>query len=476
MSKTPLTPTPPDSKKTKTSRVSEKYIKKIDAMGDALYPDSSALRVESPEMFARASIRVGMLSLMLVFGIFGIWSIIAPINSAAIGIGKVILDNNKKTIQHLEGGIVDTIFVREGEFVEAGQKLIKLDETTAKARFELLRKQYMTTKAVEARLTAERDKQDALVFPDDIQELEAVDPSVAEALDSQRRIFSSRKDSVSGRISILNQQRQQLKEEINGLRAQSASATSQIGLLNQEISAIAQLVASRDAPRSRLLALQRQLASLSGERGEYQSRIARAQQSIGETEIEINNVANTFLNEVVEELKETQVALSDLEERIRASEDTFNRINILAPVAGTITDLLVHTEGGVIKPGDKIADIIPSDDKLVVEAQVQPQDIDVVQKGLEASVRLSAYKARFVPPIKGIVEQISADRFDDPQRGVSYYKARVVVDGDEMKALDNVELYPGMPADVLIVTGSRTFLTYLFDPIRESFSKSFRED
>ena len=390
--------------------------------------------------------------------------------------GKVVLDNNKKTIQHLEGGIVDTIFVREGDFVEAGQKLIKLDETTAKARYELLRKQFITTQAQEARLIAERDGLDELVFPDDLIEQESTDATVAEGLDSQRRIFSSRQNSVGGRISILNQQREQLKEEIAGLRSQSTSATRQIGLLNKEIRAIAQLVAERNAPRSRLLSLQRQLAGISGQRGEYRSQISRAQQRIGETEIEINNVKNNFLNEVVAELKETQVALSDLEERIRASQDTFNRINILAPVAGTITDLLVHTEGGVIKPGDKIADIIPADDKLIVEAQVQPQDIDVVRKGLEASVRLSAYKARFVPPITGTVEQVSADRFDDPQMGTSYYKARIVVDGDEIKALEEVELYPGMPTDVLIVTGTRTFLSYLFDPIRDSFSKSFRED
>jgi HlyD family type I secretion membrane fusion protein len=179
---------------------------------------------------------------------------------------------------------------------------------------------------------------------------------------------------------------------------------------------------------------------------------------------------------VNEEFKETLTNLSDVEERIRASEDMFTRINILAPITGRITDLQVHTVGGVIKPGEKLLDIIPQDDILIVEAMVQPQDIDVVREGLEASVRLSAYKARFVPPIKGKVTNVSADRFDDVQRGVSYYKARVVVDSDELDALKNVELYPGMPTDVLIVTGERTLLQYLFAPIRESFSKSFREE
>ena len=456
-----------------------KMVQKIDELGDWLYPDTSDKTAESPEMFASIAIKIGMASLLLVFGIFGIWSVIAPLDSAAIAMGKVILDSNKKTIQHLEGGIVDKIFVGEGDFIKQGAPLIQLDETTAKARYDLLRKQFITTRASEARLIAERDNRELIDFPQDLLDAEDKDEAVAEGLDSQRRLFESRRKNVEGRVSILNQKISQFKQEINGLRSQSTSASNQLSLLSQEISAISRLVANKNAPRSRLLALQRQQADLRGQRGESKAMISRAEQSIGESELEIINVRNTFLNEVVEELKETQVSLSDLEERIRSSEDTFNRINIIAPISGRVTDLLVHTVGGVIKPGDKLMDIIPSDDQLIVEAQVQPQDIDIVREGLEASVRLSAYKARFVPPITGTVTQVSADRFDDPQLGLSYYKARIVVDKEEMKELkelENVELYPGMPSDVLIVTGSRTFLNYLFSPIRESFSKSFRED
>ncbi len=449
----------------------------LDKASDWLYPlPSKDQDYSRPETLASKAICIGMTCIILVFGIFGLWAATAPLNSAAIAIGTVILDNNKKTIQHLEGGIVDAILVREGMRVSAGDVLIKLDETTAKARYELLRKQLVSAKASEARLEAERDSLGNITFPPELLKKEATDPTIKESLDSQRRLFSSRRNSIKGRISILNKKIDQYAQEIRGLGAQSVSATRQIALLKEEIQAVKTLVNSGNAPRSRLLSLQRQMEGLSGERGESGAMISRAEQSIGEAKLEMINVRNNFLNEVIEELKETQVSLSDLEERIRASEDTFNRINILSPLDGTITDLQVHTLGGVIRPGDPLMDIVPADDKLIVEALVQPQDIDVMERGLEASIRLSAYKARFVPPITGRVVHISADRFEDERNGTSYYKARIEVDSEELKNLENVELYPGMPADVLIVTGSRTMLSYLFSPIRDSFNKSFRED
>jgi HlyD family type I secretion membrane fusion protein len=458
------------------NKTTTSLIKKIDEVSQWLSPIPEKIKPDSPEYFARNSIKVGMIGIALFFGVFGLWSAIAPLNSAAIAPGRVILDSNKKTIQHLEGGIVDAILVREGQAVNKGDILLRLDETTAKARFELVRKQYLTLKATEARLIAERDDLQEIPFTKDLTDIENSDPTAKESLENQRRLFASRRDSVKGKISIHRQKIAQYKDEIRGLEAQASSSRSQIGYVNEEIESVAQLVASNNAPRSRLLSLQRQKSALDGALGEAIAGISRARQSIGESEIEILNTSNSFLNEVNNEFKETQASLSDIEERIRASEDTFTRINILAPINGKVTDLQVHTIGGVIKPGEKLMDIIPKDDVLIVEAMVQPQDIDVVRDGLEASVRLSAYKARFVPPIKGKVANVSADRFDDPQRGISYYKARVVVDSDELSHLENVELYPGMPTDVLIVTGERTMLQYLFAPIRDSFSKSFREE
>jgi HlyD family type I secretion membrane fusion protein len=440
---------------------------------------SAGQTVASPEQSSRAAIRMGMWSIIVLFGICGIWAAVAPLDSAAIAPGKVVLNNNRKSIQHLEGGIVNKLMVREGQVVKKGDILIRLDETAAKARYELVRKQFVTLRAAEARLIAERDNKKEVTFPEDLIVKVKSDATVRESLDSQKRLFEAHRGSVEGKISILMQKIEQFKEDIQGLRSQTASANRQIQLLNQEISAVRSLVVNGNAPKSRLLALERQQADLSGQLGEYRSRISRSEQSIGEAKIEIINVKNTFLNQVIQELKETQVNLSDTEERVRANEDMFKRINILAPIGGTVTALKVHTVGGVIKPGDTLMDIVPSDDKLIVEARVLPQDIDVVHAGLKANVRLSAYKSRTVPPIEGVVMMVSPDRFDDPNQGVSYYEARIEVDKkelDELNQMSNVQLYPGMPADTLIVTGSRTLLSYLFEPIRSSFSKSFREE
>jgi HlyD family secretion protein len=470
-----MSDTVPNPSPRSSNTVIAALLRVTDYVAEWLSPLPATMTPDAPEYYARQSIRIGMYSMVLIFGVFGVWSAIAPLNSAAIATGKVILDSNKKTIQHLEGGIVDKILVREGQFVKKGDPLIRLDETTAKARFEIVRKQYVTLKAAEARLVAERDNAKEIKFPEDLLAKEADDATIRDSLESQRRLFETRRNNLNGHISVLKQKMGQFQQEIRGLESQSQSARQQIGLVTQEIDSVAQLVYNNNAPRSRLLALQRQRAALDGQLGEAVASISRARQSIGESEIEIINSRNTFQNQINEELKETQVNLSDVEERVRASEDAFLRINIIAPMSGTVTDLLVHTVGGVIKPGEKLMDIVPKDDMLIIEAMVQTQDIDVVRDGLEASVRLSAYKARFVPPIKGVVTNVSADRFDDPQQHSSFYKARVVVDSDELKALENVELYPGMPADVLIITGRRTLLSYLFAPIRDSFSKSFRE-
>jgi HlyD family type I secretion membrane fusion protein len=464
---TSLIPAPSSDEKlpviTPPNALMRRTLHSLDKMG--LWLEAAPEGTESatmPEQQARRSIRTGLAL---------VWIFFAQ--------GKVVLSNNKKTIQHLEGGIVDKIFVREGQLVKKGDVLIQLDETGAKARYELVRKQFVTLQVAEARLIAERDDAKEIHFPEVLLKQKDTDSIVRESLDSQTRLFKTRRDNVEGKISVLNQKIAQFREDIAGLRSQTTSANRQLSLLGQEASAVRTLVRGGNAPKSRLLALERQQADMGGMLGEYRSRISRSEQSIAEARIEIINTRNVFLNQVIDELKETQTNLSDTEERVRASEDMFNRIHIIAPLAGKITGLKVFTVGGVIKPGENLMDIVPSDDKLVIEARVAPQDIDVVHQGLTANVRLSAYKSRFVHPIDAVVTNVSADRFDDPAHNMSYYEARVEVDVKQLEALgidQNVKLYPGMPADVFVVTGNRTLLTYLLDPIRHSFSKSFREE
>ncbi len=423
---------------------------------------------------ARGPIIVGLWIAIFVFVFLGGWAAFAPLDSAAIAPGSVVLDDNKKTIQHLEGGIISEILVKEGDSAEAGQPLIRLSGTTARARQEILGNQLRTAQATSARLIAERDGLEELTFSPELLELQDR-PEVQEIMDGQKRLFESRSKAMKGQTDVLQQRIAQLRDEIEGLVAQEKAASAQIKLIKEEIETVQALVDKGQGLKPRLLSLQRKAAELEGNRGEFVALIARAEQAIAENNLQIINTENEHQSEVIALLRETQDTIADLQERVRASEDILERITVTAPQSGVITGLKFHTVGGVVGPGEPIMDIVPLDDRLVVEAQVDPRDIDVVHQGLKARVRLSAFKARFVPPIDGTVKHISADKFIDQAVGKAFYLARVEVDEEQLGALDNVDLYPGMPAEVLIVTGERTFLNYLVSPITDSFNRAFRE-
>lgn len=430
----------------------------------------------SPDALAHRSISLGIVLSILLFGVFGMWAALWPLATGAVAPGKVVLDTNRKTIQHLEGGIVQEILVREGQLVKAGDILFKLDATTANARRDVQRSQYIATRASEARLIAERDGKESVTFPQELLALDGKDKEVTEQLDTQRRLFDTRKTNLREQMDALQQRVNQGSEEISGLRMQVSSAGEQLRLLNEEIAMVQSLVSSGNAVRSRLLALQRSAAQISGARGEATANIGRVNQQMSEARVMLANKKTEFNNQVVAELKDVQVQASNLSEQLRSAEAVAKRIDITAPLTGKVVGLNVHTVGGVIAPGEKLMDIVPTGDKVVVEAMVNPQDIDNVQEGLKARVRLSAYKQRRVRPVEGNVITVSADRFEDATTGRAYYTARVEVPAEELASLKNVELTPGMPAEVLIVTGSRTMLSYLLDPIRFGFGRAFREE
>ncbi len=451
-----------------------KGVRKLDAVSNVMVPPIDKSDLSSPDALSHGPIIFGMWSFLIIFGFFGFWSAVAPLSSAAVSSGQVILDSNRKTIQHLEGGIIKEILVKEGSLVKEGDIIIKLDETAAKAKLDQLKSQYYSELAAQGRLLAERDNKPTIAFSDELL-TQKDNPVVRDNVDSQTRLFEARRKSIDGQIDVLKQKIEQSKQEIVGLEAQAKSARSQMDLLQQEISVVRKLLKEGNAMRPRLLALERQSADLNGQRGEHLAMVSRSQQNIGESEIQMINIKNKFVNDVMSDLKDTQVRVSDLQERIRASQDTFARINILSPITGTITGLKVHTLGGVISPSEKLMDIVPVNDELIIESKVQVQDIDQVHAGLLARVRLTAYKMRYVPMVEGEVKYISADRFTDEKTGAPYYLARVHIPKKSLDDLPNVKLYPGMPADVLIVTGDRTLLSYLFSPIRDSFSKALRE-
>ena len=268
----------------------------------------------------------------------------------------------------------------------------------------------------------------------------------------------------------------QFSEEIKGLSSEIASQDTQLELIAEESGAVAQLVAKGLAQKPRLLGLKRQSAEIEGARSRNRARIARVKQSIGEAHLRISELSTALINEVVQELRDVQTDLSDLTERIRAAEDVMRRTDILAPLAGTIVGLQVHTRGGVIAPGSPLMDIVPKDDRLIIEAQVDPNDIDVVHSGLPAQVRLTAFNQRHLAPIDGHVVSVSADRFTDERTGAGYFLARIELDAAGLEALEDVALYPGMQAEVMIVTGARTAFDYLTKPLATSLRRAFREE
>lgn len=446
----------------------------VDRWAERLLPDDPS-QMNDPTQRARPMIMLGLMLMLLLFGVVGLWASVWPLSTGAVAPGRVVSESNRKEIQHLEGGIVKEILIKEGDRVVAGQTLLRLDSTNAEARNDQVLGQYLAAKATEARLIAERDDKPSIQFPQEYLDTAESDVKVKEALDTQRRLFNARRESLEGQISVLNQKIAQSGEEIRGLRDQITAANSQIDLLQQEITVVENLLKSGNALKTRLLALQRQQASLVGQRGQAQAMVSRANQTINESKISIINQRTEFLNKVVAELKETQVQLSTLEEQWRASADVARRVEITAPIPGIVTALTVHTVGGVVKPGETLLTLVPTEDRLVIEAHVAPQDIDVVHAGLKAQVRLTSFSMRYLRPVEGTVINVSADRFDDAQARESYFLARIEIPQSELQLLGDLKLTAGMPAETLIVTGRRTMLSYMIRPIRDSFGHAFHD-
>ena len=417
----------------------------------------------------------GLLIIALFFGALGSWAALAPLESAAIAPGVVIVDTKRKTVQHLEGGIVGEILVQEGDTVSAGQVIIRLDETQPRAMLELLKGRYRAASALQARLMAERDGRERIDFPDWLL-AESDDPKVAEVIDGQVNIFVARRKALAGQVAIIEQRIAQFAEEIKGLKGQIVAEDTQLRLISDEISVVRDLLAKGLARRPRLLALQRREAEIEGSRSQNEALIARVKQNIAEARLHISELQTTLINEVVKELRDVQSEQFDLTERMRAAEDVLHRTEIRAPIAGTIVALQVHTPGGVIASGEPLLDIVPSEDRLVIEARVDPKDIDVVHPGLPAQIRLTAFPLRTTPMLDGRVAYVSADRLVDKRTGQPYYVARVLFDESQEEVLDDLVLYPGMPAEVMIVTGSGTALDYILKPITTSLNRALREN
>lgn len=418
---------------------------------------------------------------------FGTWAAVAPLESAAIAAGIIEADSSRKTIQHLEGGIIGRILVRDGQYVEAGEALIQLADTRPRTSLASLRGQYLNSVAREARLMAERDGLDRVTYPAVLLDA-STDPVVEQVMAGQDRIFETRRSLFESRSGLIRQRIARVKEEIVGLESQALSARKQSGLINQEIADVRVLYKKGLARKPRLLALERELAQLEGRSGEAAAQIAQAQQVIAESELNLMTLWNDAQDEVATALRDTQVQISQLREQLEAATDIMARTEIRAPEAGVVTALRVRTPGGVIAPGEPLLDLVPADDRLVIKAQIRPEDIDRVRVGLPARVRLTPFKQRLLPPLEGKVSYVSADHRIDERSGQAYYAATIEVEDATLKydgsalsgkvsgLVGGPELVPGMPAEIMIRTGETTVALYALAPILDSFNRAFREN
>lgn len=420
----------------------------------------------------------GIATLAILIGGAGGWAATTQLSGAVIASGFLVVDTNVKKVQHSTGGIVGQIFVKQGSEVEAGQILIRLDETVAKATYGIVRSQLDELTARQTRLLAERDGADVLAFPADLVS-RATDTGVATAMAGEEKLFDARRKARTGQRSQLRERVTQINEEIRGLTSQREGKASEIKLIGEELVGVTELYAKNLVSISRFMVLQRDQARLQGEHGQLGAEIARAKGRISETELQIIQLDQDFRTEVLRDLRESEGKIAELRERLTAADDQLKRLDIRSPQAGFVHQLTVHTVGGVIANGETIMLIVPGSDDLVVEARVSPTDIDQIALGAEAKVRIMAGNQRTTPDVIGEVTQIGADLTRDPptgaQPGSAYFLVRISLKEDSVKQLAGLRLMPGMPAETFIQTDYRTPLQYLIKPLAEQIARTFRE-
>ncbi len=416
----------------------------------------------------------GWLLIALFFGGLGGWAALAPLNGAVVANGVVKVDGNRKSVQHLDGGIVKELRVKEGDHVQAGDVLIVLDDTQIRAEYDVLSEQYVVLRATEARLLAELANQDHLDMPAELADRKD-DAYVRSIWTGQVQQFDSRRAALAGQRNVIGEKIHQLQSQIEGAEAQVKAFTEQIDSVRAEADSVAPLVEKMLLPRPRLLQLQRTIFSLEGQIADAQANIGKFRQAIAEQELQIAQLGNERMTEVTKDLRDTHARLVEVLPKRKSAEAALSRMEIRSPYAGRVVGLSVFSIGAVIQRGERILDIVPDDDGLTVEVQVPVEDISDIHPGMKAELHLTAYKQRIVPTVQGDVVDVSADRLTDPKTNNAYYTATIRPDLAEIAELPGVHLYPGMPATVMVPTEARTALDYIVGPLAASFSHAFRQ-
>lgn len=421
----------------------------------------------------RPAWRAGMAVIALALAAVGTWGAVAPLSGAVIAPGFVKIDLNRKVVQHLEGGTIRAIRVRDGDRVAQGQELVVLDDVRIDAQLDLLRTQLDGERAKAARLEAERTYAAQPVFPKDIAARKE-DAKVAEILSRETTLFRARRDALESQAALLRRQIRETVDEIAALASQLDAEERALKLQKEELAANQRLLDTGYVQKTRVLTLQRAVAEYEAKHSEHRAELAKARQRAGELELRILSMRNAHAQTAADELKEASARIFDLEDRIRPSRDAYERQRIAAPIAGEVVGLKVFTAGSVIGPRDVLMEIVPDEQRLVVEARIRPEDINHVRAGSAADVRLTAFQQRTTPLVAGSVSYVSGDRLVDPQTGAAYYAVQVIV-APESLAAASLRLQAGMPAEVFIRTDERSALDYLLAPVTGYLRRAMRE-
>jgi membrane fusion protein, type I secretion system len=414
-----------------------------------------------------------VIALVLTVGVGG-WATTTKLSGAVIAPGSVVVDSNVKKVQHLTGGIVGELLVRDGQRVRTGEIVLRLDETVTRANLAIVTKGLDEMNARRSRLAAERDGAEELTFPAALL-ARANEPDVTAAIDSERKLFELRRRARLGQKSQLRERIAQLDEEIRGYTALQEAKAEEIELIQRELEGVRVLWNKNLVQINRLISLEREGARLKGERAQSVAAVAQSRGKIGEIELQIIQIDQDLSSEVARELREVEGKIGEFIERKVAAEDQLKRIDIRAPQDGVVHQLAVHTVGGVVPPGEAIMLVVPEADALSIEAKVWPQDIDQLHVGQPAGLRFSAFNQRTTPEINGVITRISADVSRDEKSGLSYYTARIGIDPEEIGRLGGVRLVPGMPVETFMKTYDRTVLSYFVKPLEDQILRAFRE-
>jgi len=417
---------------------------------------------------------LGYVSIALVFGAFGIWASMAPLDRAAVAPGQVAVSGDHKVLQHLEGGIIREILAKETQHVKQGDVLFRLQPTEAQANTDILRKQMDVALAEQARLVAEQTSAASIEFPESVIARGHV-PETAMAIADQQRQFREHRATLVNQVNILKSQIAQQQQELAGRDRQRAALSDQLTSYVTQMNNVKPVLEKGFYPRNKYLEMDRERARVEGDLGQAQADVSRLGQTIEQTGLQIDQAQQKYQNEISQQLDATRAKLSDVREKLLIAEDVLRRIDVRAERDGIVMNMKIHTVGAVVRPGDTLAEIVPIGEGVDVMAHVSPRDIETVAIGQRAEVRFPNFSSRATAIILGKVQSVSADAITDDATKQTYYSARIVIDYSTLPPEMADHILPGMQADVLISTGERTLLQYLVGPLANAMSKTFRE-